>query len=324
MSTPLSIASTPPDVEQSAFAEDVAYYLSLTPRQLPSRYLYDDIGSALFEVICRLPWYHITRTERQLLNAHGADILRRVGHPTRIVELGPGCGEKLVALLSGYPPLGVTAHLIDVSSAALSSARRALAVYPDLVIEEHETTYENGLAEFARLPPVGTGTALVLFLGSNIGNFDPPDAGRFLRDIRAALAPGDSLLLGVDLVKPEPELLMAYADPLGVTASFNRNLLVRANRQLGANFDLASFTHRAVWNESASRVEMHLVSTKQQRVQVPAAHIDVMFDPGEIIWTESSYKYDSPRIAAMLDHAGFGNVEQRIANGFSLTLAEAR
>jgi L-histidine Nalpha-methyltransferase len=323
MYTPPSVASKPPDTERGSFAEDVEYYLSLTPRQLPSRYLYDEIGSALFETICRLPWYRITRTERALLERHGRAILARNGRLSTLVELGPGGGEKLLALISAHNHAGMTVHLVDVSQTALDTARRALAIHPELSVEPHQATYEAGLAEFARRPRPA-GRTMALCLGSNIGNFDPPDADAFLQTIRAALSPGDWLLLGADLVKPERELLLAYDDPLGVTAAFNRNLLVRANRELAADFDLDGFAHRALWNADLSRVEMHLVSVKRQRVRVPAAGLDITFDAGETIWTESSYKYASHGIVAMLDRAGFGLADQWLADGFALTLGEAR
>jgi uncharacterized SAM-dependent methyltransferase len=217
----------------------------------------------------------------------------------------------------------MTVHLVDVSPNALAAAIRALNVYPDLAIVAHRATYEAGLAEAAREARAG-GQALVLFLGSNIGNFDPPGADAFLHGVRAALTRGDSLLLGADLVKPERELLLAYDDPLGVTAAFNKNLLVRANRELGADFELDGFAHRAVWNSDASRIEMHLVSVRRQEVRVPAAHLDITFQPGETIWTESSYKYRPGDVLAMLDRAGFSALDQWAADGFALTLAGAR
>ena len=164
----------------------------------------------------------------------------------------------------------------------------------------------------------------MVFLGSNIGNFDPPGTDALLRSVRAALGAGDALLLGTDLVKPEAELLLAYDDPLGVTAAFNRNLLVRVNRELGGDFDVNQFSHRAVWNAPASRVEMHLVSRSRQRVQVRASRIDITFDAGESIWTESSYKYRIDDLAPMLDRAGFQVIGQWQEDGFALTLAEAR
>jgi uncharacterized SAM-dependent methyltransferase len=214
-------------------------------------------------------------------------------------------------------------HLIDVSQAALDSATRALAIHPEVAVEPYLATYEAGLAEFAQRPRAA-GATLALCLGSNIGNFDPPDADLLLRTIRLALSPGDWLLLGADLVKPEAELLLAYDDPLGVTAAFNRNILVRANRELSANFCLSGFAHRAVWDAELSRVEMHLVSAKAQRVQVPAADVDITFDAGETIWTESSYKYLPEGIAAMLDRAGFDTSDQWVEDGFALTLGRAK
>ena len=163
----------------------------------------------------------------------------------------------------------------------------------------------------------------MVFLGSNIGNFDPPGTGALLRSVREALARGDGLLLGTDLVKPESELLLAYDDPLGVTAAFNRNLLVRVNRELDADFDVRQFSHRAIWNAPAARVEMHLVSGSRQRVQVRRARLDVTFEAGEPIWTESSYKYRLDDLAPILDRAGFRATAQWEESGFALTLAEA-
>jgi uncharacterized SAM-dependent methyltransferase len=172
-------------------------------------------------------------------------------------------------------------------------------------------------------PDSSGGRRLVLFLGSNIGNFDPPGADAFLCSIRAGLRPGDALLLGTDLVRSETELLLAYDDPLGVTAAFNRNLLLRVNRELGADFDIMRFVHRAIWNGLESRVEMHLVSLDKQRVRVPASEIDLAFEVGEPIWTESSYKYRIDDVGAMLERSGFREIGQWTDNNFALTLAEA-
>lgn len=165
----------------------------------------------------------------------------------------------------------------------------------------------------------------MLFLGSNIGNFDRPAANALLRQIRAALRPGDGLLIGADLVKPEPDLILAYDDPLQVTAAFNRNLLVRINRELDANFDLNGFAHRAVWNGEESRVEMHLVSTRAQRVVIRGAKLELSFQKGETIWTESSYKYEPDALVRQLGAAGFGLRKQWIDGdwGFALTLLVA-
>jgi L-histidine N-alpha-methyltransferase len=310
--------------QDNDFARDVEYYLTLEPRQLPSRYLYDALGSALFDAICELPWYGITRVELGLLDTHAREILALTAPgsgPSRIVELGPGNGTKLRTLLeAGEGPFEL--HLIDVSAKALEQAGQALATLDDVEIVKHQTTYEGGLEEVARS---GVRT-LVLFLGSNIGNFDRPGADAFLREIRAALDPGDALLVGADLVKPEGELLLAYDDPLGVTAAFNRNLLVRINSELGGDFDIDAFSHRAVWNRIESRVEMHLVSRRRQRVRVPSAHIDLTMKEGETIWTESSYKYEPEELAALLERAGFCQIDRWLAaeERFLLTLVRAQ
>jgi dimethylhistidine N-methyltransferase len=322
MSTRHSAASNTTATDVTAFADAVKYYLSLTPRQLPSRYLYDDLGSVLFEAICRLPWYPITRTEQGLLTDHAQEILDRARPVSNLVELGPGSGAKLAALLDAFDPEdNPTIHLVDVSRTALDAAARAFVGRPRVTVLAHQATYEKGLAEIQG--SLSAGPTMVLFLGSNIGNFDPPGADAFLRNLRAALAEGDSLLLGVELVRPEPDFQMAYDDPLGVTAAFNRNLLVRANRELGADFDVAAFAHRAIWNASASRVEMHLVSLRRQRVRIPASRLDLTFEPGEFIWTESSYKYQLADLREMLSRAGFADFEQWTHNHFSLTCARA-
>ena len=321
---PHSAASRTTLTDGSRFAEDVAYYLSLTPRQLPSRYLYDELGSVLFEAITRLPWYRISSAENRLLSVRAGDILSRMRPLSTIVELGPGSGRKLAALVGGADfGTGVTLHLVDVSPTALDAATDALRDQADLVIVTHHAPYEVGLAE-ATGEKRTSGRTLALFLGSNIGNFDPPGAHALLLSIRAALADGDALLLGADLVKPERDLLLAYDDPLGVTAAFNRNLLVRVNRELGADFDVDGFAHRAVWNASASRIEMHLVSTARQRVRLPAAGLDIMFEPGETIWTESSHKYRPGEVSEMLGRAGFRPITEWVEDAFALTFAEAR
>ena len=317
-----SAASSPPEAARTAFAADVAYYLKQTPRQLPSRYLYDELGSSLFEAICRLPWYRITRTEQDLLRAHAKAVFGRIGRVATVAELGPGSGEKLVTLMAGCPDQDVTVHLIDVSAAALETATRALAAASSLPVVAHHATYQDGLSTIARWSS-RSGQTLVAFLGSNIGNFDPPGVDALLTGVRAALGEGDALLVGIDLQKPESELLLAYDDPLGVTAAFNRNLLVRVNRELDADFDVNQFAHRAVWNAAESRIEMHLVSLCRQRVRVHASGADVTFEAGEPIWTESSYKYRVEDLAPMLARAGFSVAGQWVQDTFALTLAEA-
>jgi L-histidine N-alpha-methyltransferase len=306
--------------------EDIRRYLSLTPRQLPSRYLYDALGSALFEAICELPWYGVARAEARLLTAHRRDVFARLPRLTTVVELGPGNGRKLRTLLDGRPRAGtLTAHLVDVSAAALGAAAQTLSDLDNLTVVTHEAPFEAGLDDFRRVRPAG-GRTLVLFLGSNIGNFDPPASAALLRSIRSAMAPRDALLLGADLVKPERDLLLAYDDPLGVSAAFNRNMLVRINRELGGNFDVTAFRHRAVWNAAQSRMEMYLVATGNQRVRIDAIDLEVELADGEAIWTESSHKYQPDAIVSLVEDAGFRETCQWIdaADPFTLTLFEAR
>jgi dimethylhistidine N-methyltransferase len=311
-------AAAQPDID--AFARDVKYYLSLSPRQLPSRYLYDALGSSLFDAICHLPWYPITRAERALIVRYRDPILELAGQPPTVLELGSGNGEKLALLLQdGQAPRRV--HLIDVSATALSLASSRLSDIPSLTIVAHEDRYEDGLARVAKSRAPGE-RMLACFLGSNIGNFDQPDAEAFLGAVRASLRRGDTFLIGADLVKPEPTLLAAYDDPLGVTAAFDKNLLVRLNTELGANFDLAAFAHRAVWNASESRVEMHLESLVRQDVLVPRAQLAFTIERGERIWTESSYKYDPVHFDSMLTRAGLKPAFRWLdsVNGFVLLL----
>ena len=319
--------SVAPDSTSAAqFALDVEYYLAQQPRQLPSRYLYDPLGSALFDAICHLPWYRITRAEIRLLAGHGRAIFDAWKQGDTIVELGGGNGEKLVTLVEAgrRGATSLDLHLIDVSAKALSTSARVLSALGRVRVVTHEAPYEIGLEEVRR-ERFGAGRMLALFLGSNIGNFDPPGADAFLRGIRSALVRGDVFLIGTDLVKPERDLLLAYDDPLGVTAAFNRNLLVRINRELGGDCDVEAFSHRAIWNAAESRVEMHLVSRRRQRVRIPAAHLEFELADGESIWTESSYKYRPEDVAHMLERAGFRLMEQWIdeEDAFALTLVEA-
>ena len=315
--------SNPPD-EHLALAEAVGFYLQLHPRQLPSRFLYDTLGSALFDAICHLPWYRITRAELQLLERHAATIGRIFRGGGRVVELGCGNGEKLATLLTHAMVHQVHAHLIDLSEAALTRSLQALGSIdePSIRVTTQQATYENGLLA---LPTEGAHPTLVAFLGSNIGNFDRPGAAAFLALIRAALQPRDYLLLGVDLVKPERDLLLAYDDPLGLTAAFNKNLLLRLNTELDADFELDSFAHCAVWNREASRVEMHLVSLAAQDVHVAQSGLRFRLEEGETIWTESSYKYEAGGLRELVDPAGFVQRNQWIDERarFALTLFQA-
>jgi L-histidine Nalpha-methyltransferase len=294
--------------------------LTRTPRQLPSHALYDRLGSSLFEAICHLPWYRIARVEQRLLASHTAVINGIVGPISAAAELGPGSGEKLATLLSARRMHNIRVFLIDVSAEALQQATRTLNAVHGLDISCLEATYDEGLSELDL--SASSGGALVAFLGSNLGNFDREAADGLLRAMRRVFPRRGFILLGTDLVKPEAELRLAYDDPLGVTAAFNRNLLLRINGEMGGNFDLGGFVHRATWNAGDSRMEMHLVSTRRQRVRVRSCDLDITFEAGEPIWTESSYKYRVEELEPMLERAGFQMAGQWVEDGFALTLAE--
>lgn len=307
---------------ESAFAQDVHRSLQLHPRQLPSHYLYDALGSALFDAICELPWYGITRAESRLLCRHRAEIFPLLPDLTRIVELGPGDGRKLRLLLEGTSvPMSV--HLVDVSAAALARAAQALAEAAHVAVVPHEASFEQGLDDIGHMPT--DGVTLVLLLGSNIGNFAPEASHALLRRIHGAIGDGGTLLIGTDLIKPEIDLLQAYDDPLGVSAAFNLNVLLRINRELGGNFNLEAFRHRAVWNPHASRMEMYLVATERQVVRIDAIDLEIELAEEEAIWTESSYKDTSSGWSRRLEDAGFQTLSQWIDHddGFALSLASA-
>jgi L-histidine N-alpha-methyltransferase len=308
-------------VLESTFAEDVRHSLQLAPRRLPSQYLYDPLGSALFDAICELPWYGITRAETRLLTRHRDEIFAHLPELTRIIELGPGDGRKLKTLVERTTS-AMTAHLIDVSASALDRAAHALSDATNIMVVTHEASFEEGL-DHVRQQPAG-GDSLVVFLGSNIGNFSWPASVTLLRRIRASLGCG-ALLIGADLVKPERRLLLAYDDPLGVSRAFNLNVLLRVNRDLGGDFNIRAFRHRAVWNAASSRMEMFAVSTKPQRVRIDAIDLEFDLEEGEAIWTESSYKYTPDSLSRVLGDAGFEPVSQWIdqEEAYALSLARA-
>jgi L-histidine Nalpha-methyltransferase len=292
------------------FADDVRAGLTARPKTLPPKYFYDELGSTLFEAICLLPEYYLTRAESEILTAHAAEIMNEVG-PARLIELGSGSAVKTRYLIEAglHQRSALEYSAIDISPSALEATAKALSgEYPGLTVRSYEGDYYEGLRQLPRDGVVTAGRrqiALALFLGSNIGNFDPPEALRFLRAIRSVLSSGDALLLGTDRKKDRAMLEAAYADALGVTAAFNLNILSRINRELGGHFDLHGFSHRAFYDEAAGRVEMHLVSQSTQRVAVDMLGLDVSFIAGETIWTESSYKFSNDDILRMAQESGF-------------------
>lgn len=274
-------------------------------KELPSKYLYDDVGSALFEVICHLPEYGLTRADERLLRRHASEIVDRVVGPVSVAELGSGSGRKTRYLLEAFCRRQRTSYYpVEISHSALVMCERELSDIESISIVGFEREYLDGLLEVAAYRKPGHHLC-VLFLGSTIGNFDRTAGTKFLSDVRNILKPGDSLLLGTDLEKPHSQLIRAYDDELGVTAAFNLNLLARANRELEAEFDLSKFQHTAKVNSEARSVEMHLVSKCRQTVNIPASEISVEFEEGESIWTESSHKYSADEIDGIARRAGF-------------------
>jgi L-histidine Nalpha-methyltransferase len=287
-------------------AEDVRAGLSKKDqKELPAKYFYDDVGSELFEAISVLPEYGLTRADERLLRVHTDAMAARIPPPVVVAELGSGSGKKTGWLLRTICRRRPTVYYpIEISSTALARCEADLRLIDSISIVGLQRDYLDGLHEVAARRTTGE-HILVLFLGSSIGNFDRTASGQFLQDVRGILEPGDSLLLGTDLEKPVPKLILAYDDPLGVTAAFNLNLLARINRELDANFDLKHFKHIARFNHDERRIEMHLRSTLPQTVTIPKAGITVSFRKNETIWTESSHKYNLEEVARMATQAEF-------------------
>lgn len=274
-------------------------------KELPSKYLYDSVGSALFEVISVLPEYGLTRADERLLRRHAYEMVERLPSPVIAAELGSGSGKKTRWILEALGRRQQTYYCpIEISSTALAMCERELGDLDAISIVGFEREYLDGLQEVAARRE-DSEHLLVLFLGSTIGNFDRPAGNRFLREVRRILRAGDYLLLGTDLEKPIPQLIDAYDDPLGVTGAFNLNLLARINRELDGNFRLPYFEHEARYNAEARSVEMHLRSRIRQTVSIHRAEVTVTFEEGETIWTESSHKFSRQEISTIAREAGF-------------------
>jgi dimethylhistidine N-methyltransferase len=294
-----------PEAATTPVGAEVLRGLTATPKTLSPWLFYDEAGSRLFEAITRLPEYYVTRTERSIFAEHADAMLESAGGGTvKMIELGAGTASKTGLLLQAatrrqgkvdYVP-------IDVSRSALAEAKRRLeAEIEGVSVMPRVADYTEGIAEV----PAAGARRMVLYIGSSIGNFEPDDAVDVLREVRKRLTAGDLLLLGADRVKERETLLRAYDDEAGITAEFNRNVLVRINRELGANFNPRLFRHRARWNEQESRIEMHLESITAQVVTVPALDLEVRFARGETIHTENSYKFTPEEVARIVERAGF-------------------
>jgi len=290
----------------SDFAVEVRAALTKpVQRELPSKYLYDEVGSQLFETICVLPEYGLTRADARLLQRHAREIVAMLPSPCHVAELGSGSGKKTRWILEALSRRGQTYYYpIEISPSALEACEKELGQIDMVSIVGYEQPYLEGLRAVAQRREEDD-HLLVLFLGSTIGNFDRGAGDRFLAEVREILRSGDALLLGTDLVKDIPTQLLAYDDPAGVTRAFDLNLLARINRELGGNFDLAQFRHVARWSEGERRIEMHLESLERQDVSIAAAGLRLTLEAGETLWTESSHKYEADEVREMAERTGF-------------------
>jgi dimethylhistidine N-methyltransferase len=295
-----------PAAAHSPFGSEVYHGLTAHPKTLSPWLFYDAAGSQLFEQITELPEYYPTRTERSIFATHADEIVAAAAgcEPLTMIELGAGTATKTGLLLKAAVRRQgeVTYHAIDVSGSALDEAKERIeAELEGVAVVPRVCDYTEGLGQ---IDAPGQ-RRMVLYIGSSIGNFEPADALEILRDIRKDLKPGEKLLLGVDMVKDTKALIPAYDDAAGVTAAFNKNVLTRINRELGANFNLNLFRHRALWNEEFSRIEMHLESLIAQQISIPALELEVKMQRGETIHTENSYKFRDEGVIEMLERAGF-------------------
>lgn len=299
--------------------------LCRTEKRLDCRFFYDSTGSHLFERICRLPEYYLTRAEHALLERHAAEIVCTAGQCVTLIEFGSGSSVKTRLLLEAALERQPTLHYtpIDISADFLRSASlQLLKDYDRLFVAAIAAEYEDGIEAL----PERDGPRLLVFLGSNIGNFTPAEALGFLKRVQRRMRPQDSLLLGIDLLKDPAIIEAAYNDAEGVTEQFNKNLLVRINRELQADFDLAAFTHHAPFLESPPRIEMRLVSLRRQTVRIRGLRRDFVLEQGESIHTENSHKYTVAGAADLCGAAGLALAAQWIdeQNLFGLLLLRPR
>lgn len=306
----LALYRAPHPKQVATFAEDVRAGLSASPKRLSPKYLYDSLGSALFEAICALPEYYLTRTESEILSNDAGAIMDAIGAPIELVELGSGSALKtrhvIEAALARQKRL--VYHPIDISSGALvASADSLINSYDRLKVIGYASDYFDVL-ENGQLRTAPDARILALFLGSNIGNYEPPRARALLRALSGALGSGDYLLLGADMKKDVAILERAYDDPTGVTAAFNKNLLGRINRELGGTFDLRDFHHEAHYTLATGSVDSFLVTERTHDVRIEALDTLAQFERGEPIHTESSHKFSRTDIAELATTTGFNVV----------------
>jgi dimethylhistidine N-methyltransferase len=308
-----------------AYTDEVIQGLTSRPKTLPCKLLYDDRGSQLFEEITRLAEYYPTRTEFEILQQSAKEIVQAAGTPVSVVELGAGTATKTGALLRAFAgrQMRVKYFPVDISSSALADAKNRIEEEcANVMVRPVVADFSHGFNFLRDIP----GRKLVLYLGSSIGNFEWNEAVALLCSVRQHLSMGDALLLGTDMVKDAKFLVPAYDDAQGVTATFSKNILVRLNRELGANFDVDSFRHVAEWDPLRSRMEIFLESTRPQTVNIRSARLTVPFRTGERIHTENSHKYTLEMVERLLCVSGY-KLEKSwfdIRQWFGLNLARVR
>lgn len=297
------LATDTPQSVQQQFLDAVIKGLSQPQKALPCRYLYDDIGSQLFEKICEVDAYYVTRTEQRLLEDSISAIADNIGENAHIIEPGSGAGTKIRMLLRAlrrplaYTPVDISEDILERSSHALKQE------FPYMAINPIAGDFDDVFANRTLFKHPNTDKNIIFFPGSTISNFEPLAALQFLRKLYQCAGPQGGLVIGVDLIKDRNVLLNAYDDPQGVTAAFNKNLLSRINRELDGDFDITRFDHRAIYNELQNRIEMHLVSNCHQQVSVGEHSFG--FKKGEYIHTENSHKYTLDSFAALAQSVGF-------------------
>ena len=301
----LLLYAAPSRAAVASFADDVRGGLEGASKHLPPKYFYDELGSALFEAICYLPEYYLTRAEAEILEARAGEIAAALGGPIELVEFGSGSARKTRTIIGAalQRQARLEYHPIDISATALLDSATALVTEYERL---HVTAYAGDYVELLASTRLRTSQrVLALFLGSNVGNYDPVQAVALLRAMSSAFKPGDALLLGADLKKDPRVLEPAYDDPTGVTAAFNKNLLGRINRELGGRFDLDAFGHEARYDAARGSVDSFLVARRGQVVPIEALGISVRLNVAETIHTESSYKFDGADIEQLAGGSGF-------------------
>ena len=315
----------PRNGKTQSFAQEIASSLSQDRKSLHPKFFYDNKGSKLFEKICSLPEYYLTRTENKVLKKIRKELRKHLGGDVRLVELGSGSSKKTRLILDTLSLIQERVEYvpIDISDFMQDSSQELHHIYANLQITGIIDTYESGLEFISHYDDKQN---LIAFLGSSFGNFEQDEGIQFLKKINSVMKNNDLFLIGLDLVKEKSILENAYDDSQGITAQFNLNVLERINSELEADFDLKNFSHLALYNEAKQRIEMYLRSTKKQTVQIKKANLSLHLRENELIHTENSHKYTIPQIQKMFEKTGFKikQIWQDNKNHYAMVLASKK